>query len=219
MSDVKNASKSKIVKTSSTAGSGSYKFSYASLSDMVKSGVEIPKMRIAVLDGKQYVEYFDGEEWQLGAQVITDFESRRMNKAQAYGSALTYARRYTVQMAMCVAVDDDKNVEVAGCVAVDDDKNVEVAGAVSRAQKPADNYMQKPATSKQIELLKALLKDSYDEVTKKNQPLTIGKASKLIAAVQAKRDGAPAKKKPAPTSEPVDVSDAEPITADDIPFN
>ena len=206
MSEAKknNGSQSKIVKTSSTAGSGSYKFSYASLSDMVKSGVEIPKMRITVLDGKQYVEYFDGEDWQLGAQIITDFESRGMNKAQAYGSALTYARRYTVQMAMCVAVDDDKNVEVAG--------------AVSRAQKPADNYMQKPATSKQIELLKDLLKDSYDEVTKKNQPLTIGKASKLIAAVQAKRDGAPAKQKPAPTSEPVDVSDAEPITADDIPF-
>ena len=206
MSEAKknNESQSKIVKTSSTAGSGSYKFSYASLSDMVKSGVEIPKMRIAVVDEKQFIEYFDGETWQLGAQIITDFASKSMNVAQAYGSALTYARRYTVQMAMCVAVDDDKNVEVAG--------------AASRAQKPADNYMQKPATSKQIELLKDLLKDSYDEVTKKNQPLTIGKASKLIAAVQAKRDGAPAKQKPAPTSEPVDVSDAEPITADDIPF-
>lgn len=206
MSDSKKSDKSqsKIVKTSSTAGSGSYKFSYASLSDMVKSGVEIPKMRIAVLDGKQYVEYFDGKEWQLGAQVITDFESRGMNKAQAYGSALTYARRYTVQMAQCVAVDDDKNVEVAG--------------AASRTQQSTSNYMQKPATSKQIELLKDLLKDSYDEVTKKNQPLTIDKASKLIAAVQAKLDGAPAKQKPEPTSEPVDVSDAEPITADDIPF-
>lgn len=206
MSEAKknDKSQSKIVKTSSTAGSGSYKFSYASLSDMVKSDVEIPKMRIAVLDDKQFIEYFDGENWQLGAQIITDFESRGMNKAQAYGSALTYARRYTVQMAQCVAVDDDKNVEVAG--------------AASRTQQSADNYMQKPATSKQIELLKDLLKDSYDEVTKKNQPLTIGKASKLIAAVQAKRDGAPAKQKPAPTSGPVDVSDAEPITADDIPF-
>ena len=206
MSDAKNnnESQSKIVKTSSTAGSGSYKFSYASLSDMVKSDVEIPKMRIAVLDGKQFIEYFDGENWQLGAQIITDFESRGMNKAQAYGSALTYARRYTVQMAQCVAVDDDKNVEVAG--------------AASRTQQSASDYMQKPATSKQIELLKDLLKDSYDEVTKKNQPLTIGKASKLIAAVQAKLDGAPAKQKPAPTSEPVDVSDAEPITADDISF-
>lgn len=206
MSDTKknDESQSKIVKTSSTAGSGSYKFSYASLSDMVKSGIEIPKMRIAVLDGKQFIEYFDGEHWQLGAQIITDFESRGMNKAQAYGSALTYARRYTVQMAQCVAVDDDKNVEVAG--------------AASRTQQSASDYMQKPATSKQIELLKDLLKDSYDEVTKKNQPLTISKASKLIAAVQAKLDGAPAKQKPAPTSEPVDVSDAEPITADDIPF-
>lgn len=202
MSDSKKSDKSqsKIVKTSSTAGSGSYKFSYASLSDMVKSDVEIPKMRIAVLDDKQFIEYFDGENWQLGAQIITDFEGRGMNKAQAYGSALTYARRYTVQMAMCVAVDDDKNVEVAG--------------AASRAKQSTSNYMQKPATSKQIELLKYLLKDSYDEVTKKNQPLTIGKASKLIAAVQAKLADTPAKQEP----EPIDPSDAEPITADDIPF-
>lgn len=206
MSDAKktNENQSKIVKTSSTAGSGSYKFSYASLSDMVKSGVEIPKMRISIIEGKQFIEYFDGKDWQLGAQIITDFESRGMNKAQAYGSALTYARRYTVQLAKCVAVDDDKNVEVAG--------------AASRANRPADEYMQKPATSKQIELLKGLLKDSYDEAIKKNQPLTIGKASKLIAAIQAKLEGTPAKQEPEPTPEPVDISDAKPITADDIPF-
>lgn len=206
MSDAKKTdeNQSKIVKTFSTAGSGSYKFSYASLSDMVKGGVEIPKMRVAIVEGKQFIEYLDGKDWQLGAQIITDFESRGMNKAQAYGSALTYARRYTVQMAKCVAVDDDKNVEVAG--------------ATSRAQKSADDYMQKPATSKQIELLKDLLKDSYDTVTQKNAPLTIGKASKMITEIQAKLQGAPAKQEPEPTSEPVDASDVEPITADDIPF-
>lgn len=206
MSDAKKAdgNKAKIIKTSSTAGSGSYKFSYASLSDMVKGGIDIPKMRITLVNDNQFIEYFDGKDWQLGAQIITDFESRGMNKAQAYGSALTYARRYTVQMAECVAVDDDKNVEVAG--------------ATSRAKQSANDYMQKPATSKQIELLKNLLKDSYDEVAKKNQPLTIGKASKLIAAIQTKLEGTPAKQEPEPTPEPVDVSDVEPITADDIPF-
>lgn len=157
-----------IVKTASKAGSGSYGFSYASLSDLAKQGVKIPKMRVAVIEGQQFVEYFDGKEWQIGAQVITDFESRGMNKAQAYGSALTYARRYTVQLAECVAVDDDKNVENA------------------QPEKPAPSSS-KSASEKQMELLKKLLGDKADEVIAKNQPLTSAKASKLISAIKAKK--------------------------------
>lgn len=157
-----------IVKTASEAGSGSYRFSYASLSDLAKQGVKIPKMRIAVIDGQQFVEYFDGKEWQIGAQVITDFESRGMNKAQAYGSALTYARRYTVQLAECVAVDDDRNIE--------------------NAQPDKSTFSSsKLASGKQIELLKQLLGDKAGEVIAKNQPLTVAKASKLISAVKAKK--------------------------------
>ena len=34
-----------------------------------------------------------------------------MNAAQAYGSALTYARRYTVQLVMGIACDDDDKLE------------------------------------------------------------------------------------------------------------
>ena len=37
-----------------------------------------------------------------------------MNAAQAYGSALTYARRYTVQLVKGVACDDDDKVEADG---------------------------------------------------------------------------------------------------------
>lgn len=180
----------KVVKTASKAGSGSYGFSYASLSDLAKQGVKIPKMRVAVIDGQQFVEYFDGKDWQIGAQVITDFESRGMNKAQAYGSALTYARRYTVQLAECVAVDDDKNVENA------------------QPEKPAPSNA-KSASEKQVELLKQLLGDKFDEVMLKNRPLTSAKASKLITAIKNKK----AEQNTAELSEM-----GEPISLEDVPF-
>ena len=181
-----------VVKTASKAGSGSYGFSYASLSDLAKQGVKIPKMRVAVIDGQQFVEYFDGKDWQIGAQVITDFESRGMNKAQAYGSALTYARRYTVQLAECVAVDDDKNVENA------------------QPEKPIASSS-KSASEKQIELLKQLLGDKFDEVMAKNQPLTSAKASKLITAIKSK--------KAEQTEQASELAEmGEPISLEDIPF-
>ena len=186
-------SEQNVVKTASKAGSGSYGFSYASLSDLAKQGVKIPKMRVAVIDGQQFVEYFDGQEWQIGAQVITDFESRGMNKAQAYGSALTYARRYTVQLAECVAVDDDKNVENAS--------------VKSRAERPTT--VGRGATDKQTELLKQLLGDKFDEVIAKNQPLTSAKASKLIDAIKTK-------KAEQNTQELAEMG--EPVSLEDIPF-
>lgn len=187
-------SEQNVVKTVSKAGSGSYGFSYASLSDLAKQGVKIPKMRVTVIDGRQFVEYFDGKDWQIGAQVITDFESRGMNKAQAYGSALTYARRYTVQLAECVAVDDDKNVENAK--------------PEPSSSKPVASSS-KPASEKQVELLKQLLGDKADEVIAKNQPLTSAKASKLITAVKAK-------KAEQNTSELAEMG--EPVSLEDIPF-
>lgn len=186
-----------IVKTASKAGSGSYGFSYASLSDLAKQGVKIPKMRVAVIDGQQFVEYFDGNDWQIGAQVITDFESKGMNKAQAYGSALTYARRYTVQLAECVAVDDDKNVETA-----------------SAKSRQAEAYPSKQATDKQTELLKQLLGDKFDEVMAKNQPLTVAKASKLIATIQAKKQAKPDERE----TEQELAEMGEPVSLEDIPF-
>lgn len=181
-----------IVKTASKAGSGSYAFSYASLSDLAKQGVKIPKMRVAIIEGQQFVEYFDGEAWQIGAQVITDFESRGMNKAQAYGSALTYARRYTVQLAECVAVDDDKNVENA------------------QPEKPTPSSS-KSASEKQMNLLKKLLGDKADEVIAKNQPLTSTKASKLIGAIKAKKA-----EQEATDSELAELG--EPVSLEAIPF-
>lgn len=97
---------SKIVKNNSKA----YGYNYASLGDIVKQGLEIPKMRVATHDGNDYVEYFDGTDWQLGARIVVP-EMRSSNEAQRYGAALTYARRYTAQMALQLVCDDDTKIE------------------------------------------------------------------------------------------------------------
>ena len=207
MSDKKEP-ENKIIKASSKAGkAGGYGFSYASLSDIVKEGHELPKMRLTVMaDGRQFIEYESNSEWLLGTEVITDFKSPGMNACQAYGSALTYARRYTAQLALGLAVDDDKNVETAG--------------AMQREKVPAKDYTDRPATDKQIATIRQMLGSGADAVLKHNAPLTIGKASKLIAAIgeklaiQRKQETeAPAEQVAEPSDDPM-----APISLDDIPF-
>lgn len=92
--------------------SKAYGYNYTSLGDIALEGLEIPKMRIKRLEGDDYIEYLDGEEWQLGARIITP-EMKGANEAQRYGSGLTYARRYTTLMALQLACDDDKKIEEA----------------------------------------------------------------------------------------------------------
>lgn len=98
-----------VVKNTSQA----YGYKYSSLADLAEAGIEIPKMRIKPTEFGEFIEYFDGQDWQLGAKVVVP-EMKSCNAAQAYGSALTYARRYTVQMAQSVACDDDKAIETQG---------------------------------------------------------------------------------------------------------
>lgn len=97
----------KIVKNNSKG----YGYNYASLSDIANQGYEIPKMTTGtdVTTGKDYVYYLDGNNWLRGAEIV--IPEGKMNKAQLYGSALTYARRYTVLMALGLCCDDDKTIE------------------------------------------------------------------------------------------------------------
>lgn len=96
-----------IIKNESKA----YGYNYASLADMARQGVKIPQMTTKLVDGVEYVYYKDGENWLQGARVVTTLAMKGMNEAQAYGSALTYARRYTVAMANCIVTDDDDAIE------------------------------------------------------------------------------------------------------------
>ena len=89
-----------------------YGYKYASLSDIAKQGYKIPRMKTSTENGKEYIYCYDAEtkEWVRGAEVVL-IESKSMNRAQLYGSALTYARRYSVQLFLGLACDDDVEIE------------------------------------------------------------------------------------------------------------
>lgn len=113
--------------------SSGYNYKYTSLGDLVMAGVKLPPMRVAVLvDGEQNpvlsngqpIEYIEAlrmyankdgeiikEEWIRGARIVIP-SGNKMNEAQAYGSALTYARRYTALTVLGIACDDDNKIEV-----------------------------------------------------------------------------------------------------------
>lgn len=92
--------------------SKAYGYNYASLGDIASQGFPIPKMKTGSEDGKEYVYYFDAElkEWTRGAEIVVP-QMKSMNTAQMYGSALTYARRYTTLMALSLVCDEDKKLE------------------------------------------------------------------------------------------------------------
>lgn len=110
--------------------SDGYTYKYTSLADIVLAGYELPKMRVAVLvDASgtpvivgdapvEYIEAFinDGDsnvkEWVRGARIVVPKNVQKMNEAQAYGSALTYARRYTALTLLGIACEDDKKLEI-----------------------------------------------------------------------------------------------------------
>ena len=99
--------KDQIVKSESKA----YGYNYASLADIAKQGYKIPVMETRIVEGMTYMGWLDDKnEWHQGAPVIVP-EMRGMNAAQAMGAALTYARRYTAQMALGLACDDDTKLE------------------------------------------------------------------------------------------------------------
>lgn len=155
---------SKIIKNQSKG----YNYHYASLSDIAKQEVEIPKMRIKVIEGKEYIEYYDAElkEWELGARVLP-IEMKGSNICQAYGSSITYARRFTTQLATGIACDDDKEVE---------NKDNEV-----KAQKATASQIE--IISKNIDKVKSLLKDL--EITRPSElkKLTLEQASHLCKVI------------------------------------
>ena len=98
----------KIVANTSKA----YGYNYASLSDIANQGFTIPKMKTGTDGEKEYVYYYDAKlkEWVRGAEIVVP-EMKGSNSAQRYGSAITYARRYTTLLALSLACDDDKKIE------------------------------------------------------------------------------------------------------------
>ena len=64
----------KIIKNQSKG----YGYTYNNLADLAKAGVEIPPMKTAIVEGREYVFAKIGDEWIQGAQVI-DIDMKGMN--------------------------------------------------------------------------------------------------------------------------------------------
>lgn len=96
-----------------------YGYNYASLGDIASQGFAIPKMKTGTENEKEYIYYYDEElkDWIRGAEIVVPDSPKnaqgkeKMNKAQLYGSALTYARRFTILMCDKLATDDDKGID------------------------------------------------------------------------------------------------------------
>lgn len=178
MADKSNEKKSnaKIVANKSTG----YGYKYSNLADLARDGVNIPKMRIKPTENGDFIEYYDEvtKEWQLGARIVL-FESKGMNAAQTYGAALTYARRYTVQMAESVACDDDDAVEKAKPI----------------RQPSGTNQAFSRASQKQLDYLKNLLQkagkteEEIDETMARAQKVSSKEVSLWIEKAKDLTDG------------------------------
>lgn len=138
-----------------TKQSEGYNYSYASLSDIVKQGYPIPKTKTGTEEGKDYLFYYDPEikEWLRGAAIVIP-ESKGMNAAQLYGSALTYALRYTTILANRIAADDDKNLETKP-----KDKQVE-----KQLQNLADEFRSLYPAEEQERILNGLMVSKAEDI-------------------------------------------------------
>lgn len=154
--------------------SSGYNYKYASLADIAKQGFKIPKMKIQTHTANEfmtdYVYYYDEDlkEWIQGARVVIP-EMKSGNKAQMYGAAVTYARRFTTLMALGLATDDDVQIEEAREDKQEVKKNDKATGKQIWR-------LQNKANPKDLESELNRLHKSIDE-------LTIIEASQLIEAI------------------------------------
>lgn len=104
------------MKTILNKNSDGYGYKYTDLSEIHRYLETINSkyiQKIERIDGDDYIftkRSFDGkweDEWLQGSRVVQATLSGIKNPAQEQGSALTYARRYSLLMAYGLATDDD----------------------------------------------------------------------------------------------------------------
>lgn len=161
----------KIVKSESKA----YGYNYASLADIVNQGFTLPIMETRNIDGQTFMGWLDDEkQWHQGAPVIVP-EMKGSNAAQQMGAALTYARRFTAQMALSLACDDDTKLEKSAPVSKPyvgklDFNEVRAKVAVSNTIQELEKYWSELRLSqKQQEVVKPIFTKRRAEIMAKEE--------------------------------------------------
>lgn len=139
--------------------SKAYGYNYASLGDIANQGFTIPKMKTGTEEGKEYVYCYDAElkEWIRGAEIVIP-NMKSMNEAQRYGSALTYARRYSVLMFLGLVCDDDKKLETQSPSGIFDEPIPQTLKGL------ADQFRKLYTQEEQERILKGLKYDRAEDI-------------------------------------------------------
>ena len=161
-----------------TANVGKYSYQYVDIAQ-IHEYLEQNNMKyiqcIKRIDNDDYImtkRYINGkweDEWLQGCRVVQATLMGNNNPAQEQGSALTYARRYSLLMAYGLATEDDDANSLR--------KTVE----------------EKKATQKQIDILLEYYEDeNLDKLLEKNnlekiEDISMAKASELISKIYSKK--------------------------------
>lgn len=139
--------------------SKAYGYNYASLGDIANQGFTIPKMKTGTEEGKEYVYCYDAElkEWIRGAEIVIP-NMKSMNEAQRYGSALTYARRYSVLMFLGLVCDEDKKLETQSPSGIFDEPIPQTLKGL------ADQFRKLYTPEEQERILKGLKYDRAEDI-------------------------------------------------------